>query len=94
MTSNSLKPLRLHTMIGGSTEWTDELWGEVLQYLVECVGSTGAVLMAERLHRERRLPKHLNKADYFQEFRNYPPTVLLGELDYVRLLVGEKFNRQ
>lgn len=75
-------------MIGGSTEWTDELWSEALQYLVEGVGTTGAVLMAERLFREKRLPRHLDKAGYFQEFRDYPPTVLLGELDYVRLLVG------
>jgi hypothetical protein len=45
-TSRHLKPLRLHELLAGRAAWTDELWDEVLEYLLGRVGSDDAIYMA------------------------------------------------
>lgn len=80
-----LKPLKLHALIGGHTTWTDELWNETLTYLLEHVGTMQAILMAEQLHRDGSTPPNYpHKIDYLREFRDYPPTILLGVFDLMR----------
>lgn len=80
-----LKPLKLHDLIGGQTTWTDELWKEALAYLLERIGTMQAIYMTEQLHHDgTRLPNYPHKIDYLREFRDYPPTVLLGVFDLMR----------
>jgi hypothetical protein len=81
----SLKPLKLHRIIGPTTAWTDDLWNEALAYLLERVGTTQSIFMAEQLHHDdTRLPDYPHKIDFLREFRDYPPTVLLGSFDLMR----------
>lgn len=79
------KPLKLHAIIGGSTIWTDNLWEEVLAYLLERVDTMEAIFMAEQLYHDGTdVPNYAHKADFLQEFRDYPPP-LLGAFDLMRL---------
>lgn len=81
-----LKPLKIHELLGGQTAWTDELWDQALSYLLERVGTMEAIFMAEQLHHDdTRLPDYPHKIDFLREFREYPPTVLLGVFDLVRV---------
>lgn len=78
-----LKPIKLHNIIGSTTVWTDDLWDEALNYLLENTGTLDALAMAETLFGDDR-PNYLHKIDYLREFRAYPPTVLLGAFDFMR----------
>jgi hypothetical protein len=81
-----LKPLRLHELIGGATVWTDELWDMAMGYLLERVGTMQAIFLAEQLHHDgTRVPDYPHKVDFLREFRQYPPTVLLGAFDFMRV---------
>jgi hypothetical protein len=81
-----LKPLKLHELIAGATVWTDELWSEVSTYLLERVGTMDAISMAEQLHSDgTELPDYPHKIDFLREFHDYPPTVLLGSFDLMRV---------
>lgn len=80
-----LKPVKLHELIGGQTTWTDEMWDAALEYMLERIGTMQAIFMAEQLHHDgTRLPNYPHKIDYLREFRDYPPTVLLGAFDLMR----------
>ncbi|TWP45973.1 hypothetical protein FKR81_37770 [Lentzea tibetensis] len=79
-----LKPLKLHEIIGTSTEWTDELWDEALRYLLERTGTFQVLFMVQVLPNYEALPDYLHKFDFLREFRNYPPTLLLGAFDLMR----------
>jgi hypothetical protein len=85
----NLKPLKLHTIIGSNTVWTDELWNAALTYLLERTGTFDALAMTETLYDDyaREYP---HKIDYLREFRSYPPTVLLGAFDLMRFNKGTR----
>jgi hypothetical protein len=87
---SNLKPLKLHEIIGTSTVWTDELWDEALAYLLQRVGTREAVKMALflLLPNGKNLPDYPHKIDFLREFRKYPPTLLLGIFDVVRMMRG------
>lgn len=76
-----LNPLKLHTIIGTSTEWTDGLWDDALRYLLENTSTVDALAMTETLPTLLAFP---HKIDYLREFHNYPPTLLLGAFDLMR----------
>jgi hypothetical protein len=78
-----LKPLKLHTIIGSNTVWTDELWNAALTYLLERIGTHDALAMTESFYGDHA-PGYPHKIDYLREFRSYPPTVLLGAFDLMR----------
>jgi hypothetical protein len=81
----NLKPLKLHSIISSSTVWTDELWDEVLTYLLERANTFDALAMAQVLYGDH-IPNYPHKVDFLREFRQYPPTVLLGAFDYMRAM--------
>jgi hypothetical protein len=57
-----LKPLKIHSIIGTSTVWTDELWDEALTYLLERTGTLQVLAMCQVLH-DDELPNSLHKID-------------------------------
>jgi hypothetical protein len=79
----ALKPLKLHAIIGISTEWTDELWEAALSYLRDRVGIVDVLIMATVLPDGLR-PYSPHKIDHLREFQQYPPTLLIGAFDYMR----------
>lgn len=79
-----LNPVKLHAIIGASTEWTDELWDEALDYLLGHVGTTETTLMAALLPRNEPLSSFPRRVNLLYEFHKYPPTVLLGVFDCMR----------
>lgn len=83
-----LKPVKLHDLLGASPTWTDELWDASLTYLLDRVGTVDAILMVQVLPGRSGAPQHLFKIDYIREFRQYPPTLLLGAFDAVRASRG------
>lgn len=85
----NLKPLKLHTILGTSTVWTDELWDEALSYLLDRVGTLDVLTMAEVLP-DSAVPHSPHKIDYLRVFRLYPPTLLLGAFDYMRAVKKER----
>lgn len=80
----NLKPLKLHTIISTATVWTDELWDEALSYLLERVGTLDVLMMVAVLP-DDALPHSSRKVDYLRVFHRYPPTLLLGAFDLMRL---------
>ncbi len=82
----SLKPLKIHELIGNQAAWTDELWDEALKYLLERLGTADSVDMAYALAEitNSRAPHSYHKIDYLRTFRAYPPSVLLGMFDLAR----------
>ena len=80
---SNLKPLKLHSLLGASTVWTDELWDEALRYLLDRVGTVDVLIMVCVLP-DDVLPHSPHKVDYLRVFRQYPPTFLLGAFDYMR----------
>jgi hypothetical protein len=87
-----LHPLKLHTIIGTSTEWTDELWDDALHYLLENTSTLDVLAMTETLP---TLLAFSHKIDYLREFHNYPPTLVLGAFDLMRALKsGRHTNAQ
>ncbi len=83
-----LKPLKIHQLIGERIIWTDELWDEALEYLLGRVGTVDAMDMSVVLHSinglDRDTVRSPHKVDYLRQFRDYPPTLLLGIFDLVR----------
>jgi hypothetical protein len=88
----NLKPLKLHTILGTSTVWTDELWDEALTYLLEWANTFDALAMAQVLHGTYP-PNYPHKIDFLREFRAYPPTVLLGAFDLTRARMDAQKDR-
>jgi hypothetical protein len=86
-TSRHLKPLRLHELLAGRAAWTDELWDEVLEYLLGRVGSDDAIYMALLLKAMtgHTSPESPHKIDYLRRFRDHPPALLLGIFDVARI---------
>jgi hypothetical protein len=82
----SLKPLKIHALIGQQAAWTDELWDEALTYLLERLGTADAVDMALALAAitNVHVPQSYHKIDYLRIFRDYPPSILLGMFDLTR----------
>ena len=80
---STLKPLKLHNLIAGSTAWSDELWDRALAYLLERTSTPDALVMAEVIGSHER-PWLVHKIDHLREFRDFPPTVLLGAFDWMR----------
>jgi hypothetical protein len=78
-----LNQVKLHELIGTQTLWTDELWNDALDYLVENTATPDAIVMADILLGDEQAP-HLYKIDYLRDFRGFPPTVLLGVFDLMR----------
>jgi hypothetical protein len=87
----NLKPLKLHSVIGASTEWTDELWDEALVYLLDRVGTFDVLMMVDVLP-DSVLPQSPHKVDYLRVFRQYPPTLLLGAFDYMRAMKAGSYS--
>lgn len=81
----TLAPVKLHKLIGYSAAWTDELWANALAYLLDNTSTVDAVLMCECLP-GKVLFSHLHKIDYLREFQPYPPTLILGAFDWMRLM--------
>lgn len=79
---SKLNSVKLHSIIGTSTVWTDEAWNNALTYLLENTSTIDAIAMTRGLGPEP--PGHTHKIDYLREFRSYPPTVLLGAFDMMR----------
>ena len=80
----NLKPLKLHDIIGTATAWTDELWDRALTYLLDHTSTFDALAMAEVIS-SGPVPNYPYKIDFLREFRSYPPTVLLGAFDLMRV---------
>jgi hypothetical protein len=78
-----LNQVKLHELIGSATVWTDDLWDDALDYLVENTATPDAIVMAEIVLGDEQAP-HLYKVDYLRDFRGFPPTVLLGAFDLMR----------
>lgn len=78
-----LKPLKIHDLIAGSTVWSDELWDRALTYLLERTSTPEALVMAECIRSPER-PWLVRKIDHLRDFRDVPPTVLLGAFDWMR----------
>lgn len=78
-----IKPLKLHDLIAGSTVWSEELWASALGYLLERTSTLDALVMAEVIGIHER-PWLVHKIDYLRDFRDFPPTVLLGAFDWMR----------
>lgn len=66
---SQLKPLKLHQILGTSTEWTDELWGEALTYLLERIGTTQAIWMVQVPPNSEEFRNYPHKVDLLREFR-------------------------
>ncbi len=81
----TLKPVKIHAIIGTSTVWSDELWGQALSYLRESTGTFDVLAMAETLYGDN-LPNYPHKIDFLREFRDFPPTTSLGAFDRMRVL--------
>lgn len=79
----NLKPVRLHSIIGTATTWTDERWDEALTYLLGHTSTLDALAIVQTLYHDKA-PNHFHKIDLLREFRNYPPTTLLGAFDLMR----------
>lgn len=79
-------------MLGGSSEWTDELWDEAIAFLSHSLSLPQAVELEMRLHVLRTSERSIAargtfsyvKRDRLDGFREYPPTILLGIYDLSR----------
>ncbi|MFD9889721.1 hypothetical protein ACFWY9_10285 [Amycolatopsis sp. NPDC059027] len=90
---SNLNPVKLHTIIGTSTAWTDELWEEALDYLLANTATPDAILMSIALS-VGAPPDYPHKIDYLREFRKFPPTLLLGAFDLMRFIKHERAKRE
>ncbi len=84
-----LRPIELHKLIGRACEWTDELWDEALDYVLDNTATPAeARMMAVTIlgKRIRSYPhkRYKEKIDFLCEFRDYPPTMFLGAFDLLR----------
>lgn len=88
----TITPNRLHAILAGKTEWTDELFEEATSYLsgklsMVSMGTLAAfisdadVLLPEDSH---QLRTELFKRAQMRIYRRYPPSMLLGFYDLAR----------
>lgn len=89
----NLKSVKLHSLIAGTTVWTEELWEGALAYLLENTATPDAQVMAEML--DSPVSEYsVYKIDYLRQFRQLPPTVVLGAFDWMRFLKDARSSRR
>lgn len=79
----SRQPLKIHQLLALRTIWNEDLWNEVLEYLLASVSTQEAIQMTALLGDEDT--DSLFKIDYLREFRSYPPSAVLAAFDLIRL---------
>ncbi len=90
---DSLKPIKLHEIIGCQTaEWTDDMWEKSSRYVIKHISTDDAVRMHVVLSglsglRDENIPSYpyeYSKSNYIRHYRDYPPVILLGVFDLLR----------
>ena len=81
----SPEPLKIHRLLAFQTVWTDDIWIEVLNYLLASVSDSEALQMTTVLGDSIEFDDSFFKMDYLKEFRPFPPSAILAAFDLIRL---------